>query len=249
MKDYLVRIYSDALIRDVPVRILLPPGENLKCLVLLHGYGGDHNQWCTHSAITMLAEQYHLCILMPSCKDLYYENTIEDIPRFIGEDLLHYAQSILPVSSERSDFSIAGVSMGGFGAMLLGSKFPELFGKIASLSGAFIIPDVVIGNQGVLGHANPDYFKKVFGSFEKLEGSSRDPLAEAIRAADKHTLPEIFLLCGSQDVLCRENKKIAKTLLEHGATVDWYEVDGNHTWDLWNDYLPFMLKWIVDDNT
>lgn len=248
MKDYLVHIQSDALGRKVPVRILLPSGNNLKCLLLLHGYGGDHNQWCTHSPIATLAEQYHLCVLLPSCNDWYYEDTVENIPGFIGEDLIHYIKSNLPVSSEKKDFSIAGVSMGGFGAMLLGSKFPELFGKIASLSGAFIIPDVVIGNQGVLGHANPEYFKKIFGSFEELEGSSRDPLAEAIRAADKHTLPEIFLLCGRQDVLCRENRNIATVLREHGATVDWSEVDGNHTWDLWNDYLPFMLKWIVDAN-
>lgn len=245
MQDYIDHIQSDALGRKVPIRILLPPGGNLKCMIL-HGYGGDHNQWCTHSAVAMLAEQYQLCILMPSCNDWYYESTIEDIPRFIGEELFDYAKSNLPISSERRDFSIAGVSMGGFGAMLLGSKFPNLFGKIASLSGAFIIPDVVIGNQGVLGHANPDYFKKIFGSLDELEGSLRDPLAEAIRAADKHELPEVFLLCGSQDVLCRENRKIAKTLREHGATVDWYEVDGNHSWDLWNDHLPSMFNWIVD---
>lgn len=248
MKDSLVHIFSDALRRDVPVRVLLPSGQNLKCMILLHGYGGDHNQWCTHSTIAMLAKQYHLCILMPSCNDLYYEDTIEDIPRFIGIELIDYAKSNLPVSARRKDFSIAGVSMGGFGALLLGSKFPELFGKIASLSGAFIIPDVVIGNQGVLGHANPEYFKRIFGSFEELEGSSRDPLAEALRATHKHTLPKVFLLCGNQDVLFRENRNVATVLREYGATVAWYEAEGNHTWNLWNKYLSVMINWVVDDS-
>jgi S-formylglutathione hydrolase FrmB len=184
---------------------------------------------------------------MPHCNDWYYENTIEDIPGFIGDELIHYAKANLPVSSHAKDFSIAGVSMGGFGALLLGAKYAEQFGKIASLSGAFIIPDVVIGNQGVLGNADPNYFKTIFGSFDELEGSARDPLAEAIRAADQHKLPKLYMLCGKQDVLYRENKKIANVLRDHGAQVNWHEEEGSHIWDFWNRHLLSVVNWIADD--
>ena len=244
MKDDRILFPSAILGREIPLRILLPEGENLPCLVLLHGYGGTENQWCDRSIIRTLAQQHSIAVVMPGCGDGYYEDTNENIPAFLGEELVPYLKTVLPISGRTEDCFLAGVSMGGFGALLIGAKYPQTFGKIAALSGAFIIPDVVIGNPGVLGNANPWYFKKVFGSFEDLEGSSRDPLAEAVRSAKAGKLPPVYLMCGNRDVLCRENRKIAKTLADLGVDLFWQEAEGGHTWDVWNAYLPQMFQWL-----
>lgn len=242
-REFLVA--SKVLNRDVPVRLLVPSGTNMKCLILLHGYNGTQNQWYEKTNIEELASQYNLVVAMPGCGNGYYEDTQENIPYFIGEELVTYLRTSLPVSQIREDMFIGGVSMGGFGALLIGSKFGNTFGKIASLSGAFIIPDVVIGNQGVLGDADPNYFRSIFGDFEVLEGSTKDPVAEAIRASAQGTMPSICLLCGENDDLYQGNIKVVKVLRNHGIPVIWYGGRGNHHWPFWNDLLPHVIRWLV----
>ena len=238
---------SKVLNRDVPVRLLVPSASNMKCLILLHGYNGTQDQWYEKTTIEELAAQYNLIVAMPGCGNGYYEDTQEDIPRFIGEELVSFIRSSYPVSQEQKDMYISGVSMGGFGALLIGAKYWKIFGKIASLSGAFIIPDVVIGNQGVLGDADPDYFKAIFGDFENLEGSSRDPVAEAIRHIKGKNKPSICMLCGTEDVLYQGNLKVVKVLRKNDIPVLWYGGKGNHRWPFWNDMLPYVIKWLLDD--
>lgn len=244
MNDQIIILRSKVLGRAVPVRVLVPHGSNMKCLFLLHGYGGDENQWAINSIIAQLAAQHHLVAVMPSCGDGYYEDTQENIPAFLGEELVSYVQENLPVSEARNDRLLAGVSMGGFGSLLIGAKYPTTFGKIASFSGAFIIPDVVIGNQGVLGPAEPDYFRKVFGDFETLEGSSRDPIAEALRANQQHLLPPVYFVCGTEDVLYSGNWKAFQSLSGQGAPTIWHSQPGRHEWSFWNSVLPQVINWL-----
>lgn len=247
MKDHQFEYYSATLKRNIYIRYLIPEGSNLKCLVLLHGYNGDHHQWYNKSIISQLAEQYSLVVVTPHCGNGYYVDTQEDIPNFVGNELVSYIRKVLPISPKPDDTYIAGVSMGGFGALLIGAKFGNVFGKIASLSGAFIIPDVVIGNQGVLGNADPRYFKEIFGDFETLEGSDKDPLAVAIKAYENKRLPSLCLLCGTEDALYQGNLKVVKNLRKHGIPVVWYGGTGNHRWPFWNDMLPYVIKWLVED--
>lgn len=242
-------IASSVLGRNVPVRFLVPEGSNLKCLFLLHGYGGDHDHWCDNSPIVQLAQTHQLAVVMPACGNGYYEDTTEDMPRFLGEELLSYAKANLPISDAAEDIYIAGMSMGGFGALLIGAKYPHAFGKIASLSGAFVIADVVIGNPGVLGNADPNYFKRIFGSLDQLEGSSRDPLAVAIRALAQGHLPPVYLLCGTEDVLHAGNRKLANALRDHGARILWQDGPGAHGWEFGNRMLPDLIHWLAEDTT
>ena len=137
--------------------------------------------------------------------------------------------------------------MGGFGALLIGSRYYKTFGKIVSLSGAFIIPDVVIGNQGVLGNAEPQYFRDIFGNLETLEGSNRDPIAEAIRVSTAGVLPSLCLLCGTEDALYQCNVKAVETLCKHNISVLWYGGNGNHRWPFWSNVLPYVIRWLVED--
>lgn len=247
MLDYQINFCSSVLGKNIRIRCLIPNGSSLKCLILLHGYNGDQNQWCKQSCVSALAEQHNLAVVMPSCGDGYYEDTQEDIPRFVGEELVAYLRSVFPLSGSKDDLYIGGVSMGGFGALLIGSKYYNTFGKIASFSGAFIIPDVVIGNPGVLGNADVNYFRKVFGDFESLEGSRRDPVAETIHAASQGCLPALFLLCGTDDVLYQGNLKVVKVLRNAGIPVLWYDGTGGHQWPFWNDMLPHVIRWLVED--
>lgn len=246
MTNYSTIIESSVLKRKIPVRFLIPEGDNLQCLFLLHGFNGNHDEWDKMSCIRNVAEELKIAVVMPGCGNGYYEDTQENMSKFIAEELVEYAVRELPISGLKKDTFIGGVSMGGFGALLIAAKYSNVFGKIASFSGAFIIHDVAIGNPGVLGNADVNFFRSVFGDFSTLEGSSRDPAAEMIRSSKTENIPKIMLLCGYDDVLYRANLGIVEQFKSNSISAEWHSSAGGHHWTLWNSMLPYVMRWFVD---
>lgn len=245
MTNYSIIIESSVLRRKIHVRFLVPEGDNLQCLFLLHGFDGNQDEWDKKSRIRSVAEEFKIAVVMPGCGNGYYEDTQENMSKFIAEELVAYAVRELPISGLKKDTFIGGVSMGGFGALLIAAKYKHVFGKVASFSGAFIIHDVAIGNPGVLGNADVNYLRAVFGDFSTLEGSSRDPVAEAIRTDKLGEIPEILILCGNRDVLYEANRKVVQELNANGVPVLWYGGLGSHHWSFWNGVLPYVVRWLV----
>jgi len=243
--NYSIIIDSSVLRRKIHVRFLVPEGDNLQCLFLLHGFAGNQDEWDRMSRIRSVAEEFKIAVVMPGCGNGYYEDTQENMSKFIAEELVAYAVRELPISGLKKDTFIGGVSMGGFGALLVAAKYSHVFGKVASFSGAFIIHDVAIGNPGILGNADVNFFRSVFGDFSTLEGSSRDPVAEMIRSSKTNNAPAILLLCGRDDVLYRANQRVVKELQSNGIAVAWYGAGGRHQWAFWNNMLPYVIRWLV----
>ena len=240
-----ITINSEVLSRTIGLNILSPECPSGKWLLLLHGYGGDEHAWTEHTNLFALVRKYRLTVVMPSCGDGFYEDTQEAMGRFLGEELLAFLREKFQVSDIREESFIAGVSMGGFGALLLGSRYSQVFGKIACFSGAFILHDVAIGNPGVLGNADVNYFRRVFGDFATLEGSGRDPLVQARRAVDENRMSPVYLLCGNQDLLIRCNQCMATELMRLGIPVVVQTAEGGHCWDFWNRHLESVIQWLV----
>ena len=142
---------------------------------------------------------------------------------------------------------MAGISMGGFGALLLGSRHPELFGRIASLSGAYIINDLLIGNPEVIG-SSPNaltHFQKLFGDIPSLDGDmNRNPEAAAQAALADGSLLPVFLACGKDDMLYSRNRRLLARLENAGADVTWAEAEGSHSWGCFETMLPEMFVWM-----
>lgn len=241
-----ITLNSQILSRMIPINVFCPEHSNGKWLLLLHGYGGDEHEWAEKSGILSLAQKYRITVVMPGCGDGYYEDTQEPMGRFLGEELPYFLCKRFHVSDKREDSFIAGISMGGFGALLLGSRYSQVFGRIACLSGAFIIHDVVIGNLGVLGNADVNYFRRVFGDFETLENSDRDPLEQACRAVTENRMSPVYLLCGDRDVLFRCNQRIALELTRLGVSVVSQTESGGHRWEFWNRHLETVIQWLVE---
>lgn len=245
MYNKTVTLFSTILNRDIKFRIIHPEIPDCKWILLLHGYGGDQEQWVNNTPIESLAMEHGFAVIMPGCGDGYYENTVEPMKTFLGEELVPYIQQNFSVSKQHEDTYIAGVSMGGFGALLVGSHYSQCFSKIACFSGAFIIPDVLIGNPGVLGPADANYFKKVFGDFETLDGSDRDPLYEVTLAAQESRMCPVYLTCGNSDVLVEGNRKVKQHLDQLNIPCEYHFSTGGHDWSFWNRTLPDVIKWLL----
>ncbi|MBQ6395651.1 MAG: hypothetical protein IJH87_04850, partial [Atopobiaceae bacterium] len=143
--------YSTALQRTVPVRVASPgdkyidrtyynePGKKFKMLLLLHGIFGSFVDWTNATRIQKWAETNNFLVVMPSGENSFYVDwgTLgNDFGKMIGEELPQVMRTIFPVSDKREDMYIAGLSMGGFGALRNGLTYPDTFSHVISYSGA-----------------------------------------------------------------------------------------------------------------
>lgn len=241
MKIYEIFVPSKCLERDVPVNIFVPDAPSGKWLLLLHGYGSDRNEWIKKSNIIEFAQEYGVVLCAPSCGNNYYL----DVACFLGEELPSFMRKYFSVPIDRDNASVAGSSMGGFGAVLLGSRYSNVYGKIVSFGGAFIIHDIAIGNPAIVRGADINYFRQVFGDFSTLEGSERDPLSYVEKAVQTSCMGDIWLACGTNDVLYRSNTWLYENLKRMGVSVDFLSVPGVHSWSAWVPYLKEMMEWLV----
>lgn len=244
MKIESMTVSSRCLGRDIRVNIGLPAEPSGRWLLLLHGYGGDEREWLDKSPVAELAERFGLTLILPGCGDGYYEDTCEPMSRFLGEELPDLVFRHHPLSRKREDAFIAGASMGGFGALLIGSRYSHVYGKIAALGGAFIVHDICIGNPLIVAGADICYFRRVFGDFLTLEGSDRDPLYHVRQAMEARSMGPVHLLCGKEDLLYRSNLKMEQSLRSLGVCVDVLPVSGGHSWKTWNGHLETVFNWL-----
>jgi len=221
--------------------------EPLRALYLLHGYKGSHNDWIDCSPIRELSERYNLAVFMPAGEDRFYlddEEKGEKWGEYVGIELVEFSRAMFPLSREREDTWIGGLSMGGYGAIRNGLKYAEQFGRIIALSSAIIpytIANIQPGYQdGIEGY---DYYRSVFGDLGRLLGSDKDPEALIVRLKEtKSAIPRIYMSCGTEDFLLDVNRRFRDFLNQELVDHIYYEGPGGHTWEFWNETIEDALE-------
>lgn len=254
-----VNLLSKALMRTVPVNVILPvdkmvfPGmqpredKPYKTLYLLHGIFGNFTDWVTGTRIQRFAEEHDLCVVMPSGDNSFYVDTpYNNYGQFIGQELVELTRKMFPLSHEKEDTFIGGLSMGGYGALRNGLKYADTFGYIVSLSGACHLEEMVSreGDQGFI-LFDRSYSESVFGDLSKVLESDKSPkyLARQMQQAGK-PMPKIYMACGEKDSLLPANQDMAQALTEQGVDVTFEVGPGNHEWDFWDKYIEKAIQWL-----
>ncbi len=250
---------SVCLNRAVHLNVLIPADNELnkphkllqkplKTLYLLHGMFGSHTDWLHKTEIDDLSREYNLAVVMPSVENSFYLDRPahrEFYNRFIGEELVDFTRKIFPLSDKKEDTSISGLSMGGYGAAIVGLKYHETFGSIMSFSSAFIADKL---SQVKPGEESPqmdyDYVVDTFGDPLKILGSNKDPKALAKKLIDeKRDLPRFYIACGAQDYLIEDNRDYKRFLDEINFPHEYTEGDGAHDWNYWRIHIEKAIKW------
>ena len=242
--------FSTALlnVNTINYRIILPETFH-QTLLWLHGYKERSEDILSKSNLEQLAERYQTAIILPDVPDTYYLNqTWNDCytEDFLILEFFPAMCKKYQLPHEKEQTYIAGISMGGFGSLLLGSRRPDLFGKIICISGAFIVDDILIGNPEVIG--SPDnfpHFQRLFGDFSTLDSCEKNPVAASREALTKKKLPPVYLACGTEDLLYTRNTKLRNLLSESGADITWREAHGNHNWKFFNSILEDIFTWMI----
>lgn len=259
-----VTFLSYSLQRYVDFKVILPVEDTktmqsnpknkpikFKTVYLLHGHSGACGDWLYGSRIFKIARDRNIAIVMPSGENSFYVDHNESgvlYGSYIGKELVEVTRRMFPLSEKREDTLIGGLSMGGFGSLLVGSRYAETFGGIISLSSGFIINDVVhMLDSDRLLEKPRSYFESIFGDVTRIKGSEKDPLAMAIQAHEKGILPPIYFACGRQDYVFQYNVDMKNELQNAGIDIHWVEDQGEHEWTFWDPYIEIAIDWCFDN--
>ena len=144
---------------------------------------------------------------------------------------------MFPLSDRREDTFIAGLSMGGFGALRNGIKYADTFGYVAGLSSAVHLFEDNADNVAGEG--------QVFGDIAIARKTDKNPkvaLEDVLQAGLE--LPKFYMACGLSDGLLASNRDLHEFLVEHGADVTYIEEPGAHEWDFWDRQIKCVLDWL-----
>lgn len=252
-----VNFESKCLNRNVTYRAIIPTEHSshqenprpFKTLYLLHGMFGNCEDWVTQTRIKRLAEANCLAVIMPSGDNSFYVdhyNRHDYYGEFIGVELVEHSRNLFPLSHQREDTFIAGLSMGGYGAVRNGLNYNKTFSQIAGLSSAFIINEAVNApEEHSVFFRTKSYFESVFGNTTELIGSKNDYKALITKLKKQQVdIPRLYLACGTEDELLENNRDYRDFLIQQGIEFTYVEGPGAHTWDFWDEYIEKMIDWL-----
>lgn len=237
--------HSASLQRDMRYRMLVPgdydKGGKFPVLYLLHGLYGDYRNWDTKTGLENDARNLHLLIVMPDADDSWYTNSAtapgDKFEDYVAKDLISEIDGKYRTIRERPGRAIAGLSMGGYGAMKFALKYPNLFAFAGSLSGA-------LDAAQNLDTLRPDFRAKLLEVFGK-EGSPTRAENDVFRLLDaprETSYPYLYLACGTRDFFLETNRAFVAQLSLRKIAYEYHETPGEHTWDYWDKELEPMFE-------
>jgi S-formylglutathione hydrolase FrmB len=240
---------SKSLGRSMKYRVLLPDSytqghKKYPVLYLLHGLYGDYTNWTKLTKVRTYATGLELIIAMPDANDSWYTNYATDPQQkyedYIVHDFLSEIETHYRVAGTRDTRFIAGLSMGGYGAIKFALKNPQLFSLVGSFSGALNAPNE-------LNQERPDFavqLNKVYGLANSKTRADNDiyPLLKSVDAA---ALPYFFLTCGTDDYFLQSNRRFVLPLPSLKIGYEYHELPGKHDWEFWDHSINIFLHDIV----
>lgn len=247
--------YSQALEMEVDFFVVLP--EEGKALIgmegkttavcptlyLLHGMSDDHTIWLRRTSIERYAAEKCLAVVMPAGDLSFYTDMTygEKYFTFISQELPAICRSMFPMMSTRQeDTFVAGLSMGGYGALKCGLRAYDTFSCAAGLSAA---TDVV--GERKSGKRHSGLWHDILGD-NQAEMAFNDLFAAAEDYARAENAPplRLYTWCGTEDFLYQSNIRFRDHVQKLGLDLTYEECPGDHQWKYWDEKIQRVLEWL-----
>ncbi len=248
-----VQFQSSLLGKTLPYNVILPRDYETSrttrypVLYLLHGLFGHYSDWATKTNVADYAAQYRIIVVMPEGNDGWYTDSAsvpaDKYESYILKELIPDVQKRYRTIETRYGRSIAGLSMGGYGALKFGLKSPDSFVFAASMSGALAAATWTEDDLKALKPIRDSVFN-VFGPVESQTRKANDiyDMARRASAARVAALPYFYLDCGTEDLLISFNQQFAALLREKKIPHEYRELPGDHNWAFWDQQVPEVLR-------
>jgi len=233
-----VTVKSNALHKRVDATIYIPEQakqkKSIPVVVLLHGLYGSHWAWCltagAHLSLQRLIDQESIgpyVLVTPSDGlwgdgSAYVQHTSENYEEWISSELPGLIKQEIDCVDESSSFYIGGLSMGGWGAMWVGLRHPDVYKAISAHSSI----------------TNINQMKQfVEEDWSKWIASHEIHSIEDLILNQKNKDQAFRFDCGTEDDLLPANRALHKTLVDAGIPHTYEEFSGAHEWPYWEEHV------------
>lgn len=245
--------YSEVLGLNTSMTVILPQqtrtqigmnnnivGDKHPTLYLLHGLTDDDSIWLRRTSIERYVAELGLAVVMPQVHLSFYTDMAQGNRywTFLNEELPEIARSFFPLSDAREDNYVAGLSMGGYGAMKLALRRPDQYAAAASLSGALDMANSIHRKD------SPMNYTHIFGD-KDIHGTDNDIL-HLLQQCNQAEGPKplLYQCCGTEDFLYQDNQIFRQACAQTNFNLTYEEETGNHEWGYWDTKIQDVLKWL-----
>ena len=235
-----------------PIVILLPddydPGTRYPILYLLHGYNGSCRDWTERTTFEEFIAGWPLIVVMPDAGDSWYVNSATDssalYEEYLVRDVRLFVENRYNVDSTRR--AIAGLSMGGYGALMLAMRHPDVFRFAGSLSGAIVVPGSLLRPDNVPPRPAIRATQKAAFGEPTEDRLDRYDLQRLLHTVTPETSPYVYLVTGIQDALVEflpAQRALTNQMRDSGLPYEYHETPGGHSWSFWDrEVRPLMQR-------
>jgi putative tributyrin esterase len=234
-----MRYFSQALGKQTAAFVITPEVGTgpYPVLYLLHGMSDDYTIWLRRTSIERYLMNVPLIVVMPDGGRGFYCDAAHgyQYETALGVELVDRIDRTFPTRAERAGRCVAGLSMGGYGAVHYALTFPDRFAAAVSHSGA-----LAFGHKETTWDGRPlsAEFLRIVG--DDYIGGKNDLFALA-EASDRDKLPALRIDCGTEDFLIEDNRAYTAHLTALAVPHEYEEHPGAHTWEYWDRHIQDSL--------
>jgi S-formylglutathione hydrolase FrmB len=244
------KLYSKLMDRAMPYRIVIPAptshdNRRFPVIYLLHGLTGHFDNWTDRTKLAKYASEMNVIIVTPEGEDGWYTdgvtNANDKYESYIVKELIPEIDKRFRTVADRKNRAIAGLSMGGYGALKFGIKYPEMFSLAGSFSGALgaaAFPSTG-PNSGRMKSLNI-----IFGPMDSDTRKANDifKMIREITPEKAKALPFLYIDCGTEDFLFQNNRDFIDLLVQKQVPHEFRQLPGGHTWPYWEKQVQEFLR-------
>ncbi len=247
-----LKFYSESLGMQTEIYVVIPQkstvgeigiktkatDEKFKCLYLLHGLSDDYSIWLRRTSIERYANRHGICVVMPSGARSFYTDMKygQQYYTYIAKELPKIVSQFFNVSDKREDNFIAGLSMGGYGALKIAFRENDKFSAVAGLSPvtnllredfdlATMVP--ILGEELTVPESEDLFFLSEECNKKKLK-------------------PRVYMATGYDDFMYQDIVRFKEKMQSLDFDFSYFESEGGHTWEFWDYHIEKVLEWIFN---
>jgi S-formylglutathione hydrolase FrmB len=254
----------------------------------LHGLSGSETDWVSKGGIDAAADSLfnrrtpEMILVMPDGDDGWYTTWVNQLDyrtcadtlraeaaeaycvaherydTYVARDVVSYVDTHYRTYADRAHRGIAGLSMGGYGAITIALHFPEVFGAAASHSGVlspmyvgphpFVAPPRYASTvEDIRPNAGPYWsrYMNYWGTDLERWRAADPAYSVEVSLRSRSRMPALFIDCGTDDGFVDQNRALHAEFTRIGVRHEYAEWPGGHTWRYWSTHVRESLAWLA----